>query len=217
MTDQSSIDISGFLDGWEVPELDISAIPEIEGKSNNAVDIFADQKCKKWHALSTEEARCDLKPCIRLTKRGVFFITVWKKSLFGRTLKELKADRSMVDVFASNIVPVIQGIIGQNLDPSHFAVICAPRRRHLDWNFGHESAAALARRLGLQFYPDSCKARSKMRVGAIFDPQNVPPHKNLIVYDDIVTTGQTLTSMQNLFHGQLGKNCIFFANINNKL
>lgn len=211
------IDIKEFFDDWEVPPLDLGAIPDIEPSNHQAKDLFADQKRRKWHALSTEEARCDLKPCIRLTKRGIFFVSVWKKSLFGRTLKELKADKDMVSVFAENIVPVIKGILGTSLDPSHFAVICAPRRRHLDWNFGNESAATVAKALGLDFYPDSCTARSKMRVGAIFDPANVPPQKNLIVYDDIVTTGQTLVSMQNLFQGQLNKNCIFFANINNKL
>lgn len=209
--------MSDLLEGWEVPEIDRSPLPEIQGGNAQSVDIFADKNRKKWHALSVDEARCDMKPCIRLTKRGVFFITVWKKSLFGRTLKELKADHDMVSVFSSAIVPVIQGIIGTFLDPSDYAVICAPRRRHLDWNFGHASAKAVADAIGLQFFADSCTARSKMRVGAVFDPVNVPPQKNLIIYDDIVTTGQTLVSMHNLFSGKLGKNCIFFANINNKL
>ena len=211
------LDISDILDDWKAPDIDVSAIPDIAPRNPDSPDIFADRKRKKWHTLSTDDARCDLKPCIRLTKRGVFFITVWKKSLFGRTLKELKADHNMVSVFSDAIVPVIQGVIGSSLDPEQYAVICAPRRRHLDWNFGHESAAAVAKALDLHFYPDSCTARSKMRVGAVFDPANVPPQKNLIVYDDIVPTGQTLTSMHNLFHGQFGKNCIFFANINNKL
>ena len=211
------IDLSEFLDGWEVPEIDRSPLPEVAGRSAAPVDLFSQKKRKGWHALNVEEARCDLKPCIRLTKRGIFFISVWKKSLFGRTLKELKADHDMVPVFTNAIVPVIRGVLGNSLDPDDFAVVCAPRRRHLDWNFGHASAASVAGALGLPFFADCCTARSKMRVGAVFDPANVPPHKNLIVYDDIVTTGQTLMAMQNLFSGVLGKNCIFFANINNKL
>lgn len=211
------IDFSDLFDDWEVPPIDSSALPELKGKNQEAEDLFAEKKRKKWHALSVDEARCDMKPCIRLTKRGVFFISVWKKSLFGRTLKELKADHDMIPAFCSAIVPVMQGVLGSSLNPDDFAVICAPRRRHLDWNFGHASAAAVAGALGLPFYADSCTARSKMRVGAIFDPANVPPQRNLIVYDDIVTTGQTLVSMQNLFADKLGKNCIFFANINNKL
>lgn len=211
------LDFSDILDDWEVPPIDVSPIPEVAPRNPAAVDLFAEKKRKKWHALSVDEARCDMKPCIRLTKRGVFFITVWKKSLFGRTLKELKADHDMVPVFANAIVPVIQGVLGNRLSPDDFAVVCAPRRRHLDWNFGHASAAAVAGALGIPFFADCCTARSKMRVGAVFDPANVPTQKNLIVYDDIVTTGQTLVSMSNLFQGKLGKNCIFFANINNKL
>lgn len=214
---RKKIDISDMLDDWKVPAIDTSAVGDVAPKNRNAPDLFGSKDRKKWHALSADDARCDLKPCIRLTKRGVFFISVWKKSLFGRTIKEMKADNSMVDVFSSAIVPVIRQVLGANLDPDQFAVICSPRRRHIDWNFGNETAAAVAKELDLHFYPDACHARSRQRVGAVFDPHNVPPQKNLIVYDDIVTTGQTLVAMQNLFSGKFNKNCIFFANINNKL
>ena len=210
------LDLSDITSDWEVPDLELPDL-NFEVPENQKVDIFEISKRKKWHSISSEEARCDMKPCIRLTKRGVFFISVWKKSLFGRTLTDLKSDRDMVSVFADAIVPVITGVLGSNLDPEQFAVICSPRRRHLDWNFGHEAAQAVASSLGLQFFPDSCTARSRQRVNVDFEPANIPSQRNLIVYDDIVTTGQTLSSMYRLFSDKLHKNCLFFSNINNKL
>ena len=63
--------------------------------------------------------------------------------------------------------------------------------------------------LALDFSP------SKHRVGTVFTANNIPPHRNVIVFDDFVTTGQTLVSMQNLLVS-LGKNCTFFVGINNK-
>lgn len=209
--------MAGFLSDWEVPELEVPDLSMINPKPRIQENLFGEKKRKAWHEQNAMEARCDLKPCIRLTKRGVFFISVWKKSLFGRTLVDLKSDRAMVDVFASSIVPVIRGVVGQNLDPTHFALVCSPRRRHLEWNFGHATAEAVAIALGIPFFPDCCTAKSRQRVNVEFDPANVPPQKNLIIYDDIVTTGQTLSSMERLFNNRLGKNCIFFANINNKL
>ena len=59
-------------------------------------------------------------------------------------------------------------------------------------------------------------APSKHGVGTVFSANNIPPHRNFIVFDDFVTTGQTLVSMKNLLVS-LGKNCTFFAGINNKL
>lgn len=209
--------MDSFLQDWEVPQIEVPDISQLQPVVKGAPDLFGEKKHAAWHDKSSLEARCDLKPCIRLTKRGVFFISVWKKSLFGRTLVDLKSDHSMVDVFAQAISPVIKEVVGDNLDPRHFALICAPRRRHLEWNFGHATAQTVADTLKIPFFPDSCTARSKQRVNVEFDPANVPDQKNLIVYDDIVTTGQTLSSMKNLFQNHLNKNCIFFANINNKL
>ena len=50
----------------------------------------------------------------------------------------------------------------------------------------------------------------------MFDPHNVPVEKNVIVFDDFVTTGSTILAMKNMLHS-LGKNPVFFCGINNKL
>lgn len=203
------------LADWAVPTIEIPVLDLQTMKTQP--DLFAEKKRKHWHEGNAAEARCDMKPCIRLTRRGVFFTSVWKKSLFGRTLTDLKADTCMVDVFASAIIPVIKEVVGEHLDPRHFAIVCSPRRRHLGWNFAHETAALIGANLGIQFIPDCCTAKTRQRINAEFDAANVPAQKNLIVYDDIVTTGQTLSAMRRLLHDSLGKNCIFFANINNSI
>lgn len=209
--------VSEITQSIVVPSISVNEISLDCGELHLKKDLFEIHTKKKWHALSTMEARCDLKRRIRLQKRGVFFTSVWQKSLFGRTLSELKEDRGMPKVFADEIVPVIREIIGDRPDARSYAVICSPRRRHMDWNFGHATAQLIAEGLGLQFFPDCCTARNRQRVNAEFSPNNVPPHANLIVYDDIVTSGQTLSSMRRLFNDRLNKNCMFFANINNKL
>lgn len=206
-----------ILSDWEVPQLEVPDLAQFAPAVKEVADLFGEHTRKAWHQADASEARCDLKPCIRLTRRGVLFISVWKKSIFGRTLVDLKSDRGMVSFFAAAVVPLICEVLGCYLDPSQFAIVCAPRRRHLDWNFAHAVAQEIAESIGIPFFPDSCTAKSRQRVNVEFEPANVPPQRNLIVYDDIVTTGQTLSSMQRLFSNRLGKNCIFFANINNKL
>ena len=42
-----------------------------------------------------------------------------------------------------------------------------------------------------------------------------PAEQNIIVFDDFVTTGQTMLAMKRLFQ-PTGKNLVFIAGINNK-
>ena len=164
------------------------------------------------------EARCDFAPNrMRITNRGgVFFITLRKKSVYGRTLTDIKGDDDMVGYFADNITPLIRSVLGSFLSPDDFAVVTTPKRRHKERNFATLIAMRIAEMLGLPFFEDCAFAPSKHRVGTVFTANNIPPQRNIIVFDDFVTTGQTLVSMQNLLVS-LGKNCSFFAGINNKL
>ncbi len=213
-----AIDLGEMLDhipvpSLEVPELGVSAVSQEPVK-----DIFEEKKRKAWKQLDVVEARCDFAPSrIKITNRGgVFFITLWKKSVYGRTLTDIKADDEMVAYFADNISPLIQSVLGRFLSADDYAVVTTPKRRHKVRNFATMIAERIAANIGLQFFEDCALAPSKHRVGTVFTANNIPPQRNVIVFDDFVTTGQTLVSMQNLLVS-LGKNCIFFAGINNKL
>lgn len=122
----------------------------------------------------------------------------------------------MVDFFAENITPLIRSVLGLFISPNDYAVVTTPKRRHKERNFATLISIQIAAKLGLPFYEDCAHAPSKHRVGTVFSANNIPPHRNIIVFDDFVTTGQTLVSMKNLLVS-LGKNCVFFAGINNKL
>ena len=69
-------------------------------------DIFAAKERKAWD--KTEEARCDFQYHLRLTRRAsTNFVTIWQKSVFGKTLTEIKSDDAMVPYFVEHILPVI--------------------------------------------------------------------------------------------------------------
>lgn len=192
---------------WQA--LDVSAVPRKQR------DVFAVQKHAAWD--KTVEARCDFTPHLRLTRRaGVCFVSLWEKSLYGRTLTEIKADDAMIGFFAENLVPVILDVLGTSLCQGHWAICTTPKRRHLTRNFATLIAADIARRLAIPFYEDVAYCHSKHRVGAVFTLGVLPREPNLIVFDDFVTTGSTLQSMFNLLRSH-GKNTVFIAGINNKL
>ena len=212
-----AIALDEMLNDIEVPSLDV---PELGALlvSDKSKDLFEEKKRKAWKELDVAEARCDFASNrMRITNRdGVFFITLWKKSVYGRTLTDIKGDDEMVGYFADNIAPLIRSVLGSFLNGDDFAVVTTPKRRHKERNFATMISEKIAEHLGLQFYDDCALAPSKHRVGTVFTANNIPPQRNIIVFDDFVTTGQTLVSMQNLLR-EHQKNCVFFAGINNKL
>ncbi len=205
-------DIYSLTADIPVPVIPDLSMPE---QKSSGKDIFAARERKAWD--KTEEARCDFQYHLRLTRRAsTNFVTIWQKSVFGKTLTEIKLDDAMVPYFVEHILPVIQEMIGYNLSAGDWAIVTTPMRRHKERNFASMIAEQLAGFLHIPFYFDCARCRSKQRVGAEFDPHNVPVEKNVIVFDDFVTTGSTILAMKNMLHS-LGKNPVFFCGINNKL
>lgn len=205
-------DIRAFTDDIQLADVgDISLDVSVKEKA----DIFHIEKHKAWD--KSVEARCDFTYRLRMTRRAdTNFITVWQKSVYGRTLTDIKSDDSMIPFFASAMVKVIHETLGGSLDPSSWAVVTTPMRRHRERNFASLIAESVATQLSVPFYFDCAHCHSKHRVGAVFSPNNIPREPNVIVFDDFVTTGSTLKSMRELLQSH-GKICLFFCGINNKL
>ena len=205
-----------LLSEIDVPDIGSAqlALNEIQEKNHN-LDLFAEKQRKGWD--KTVEARCDFTPRPRLTRRsGLFFLSYWQKSVYGRTLTEIKADDSMVPFFADAMKSFISEIIGPDLSKGDWCIITTPKRRHLVKNFATRISEQVATLLNIPFYEDVCSCRSRQRVGAIFDVNIVPKEQNIICFDDFVTTGQTLQAMKRALE-PYNKNLLFFSGINNKL
>jgi len=237
---QMPSDIKVVTDGIALPTMtDLSLDTSVKGQR----DIFALDQRKSWD--KSVEARCDFTHKLRLTRRAsTNFITIWQKSVFGKTLTEIKSDDDMIPFFVESLVPVIRECIGYHICDGSWAIVTTPMRRHkmqqglceanaenqdsmlsrcqssrtvyTGRNFATLVSEGLAKELGIPFYFDCAHCRSKQRVGAVFDPNNLPHEPNVIVFDDFVTTGSTLLAMKNLLQ-EHGKNPVFFAGINNKL
>ena len=204
--------ISSVTDGISLPSMpDLSLDVSVKEQK----DIFALEQRKSWD--KSVEARCDFTYKLRLTRRAsTNFITIWQKSVFGKTLTEIKSDDDMIPFFVESLVPVIRECIGYHICDGSWAIVTTPMRRHKERNFATLVSEGLAKELGIPFYFDCAHCRSKQRVEAVFDPNNLPHEPNVIVFDDFVTTGSTLLAMKNLLQ-EHGKNPVFFAGINNKL
>ena len=197
-------------------DIDIGALPNWNEDDNlPKKDIFAVEQRKAWD--KSVEARCDFTPKLRLTRRAsTNFISLWQKSIFGRTLTEIKADDAMVQFFIDSLVPIINECVGYHISSGNWAIVTTPMRRHRENNFASRIAESIGNTLGIPFYFDCAHCQSKQRVGAVFLPNNIPAEPNVIVFDDFVTTGSTLLAMKNLLN-EHQKNTVFITGINNKL
>ena len=213
--ERNAIDMDEFLTEISVPDLSLPLSLSSPETSHEPKDIFAIDKRKAWD--KSVEARCDFSRKVRLTRRGdVFFISLWQKSLYGRTLTDIKGDDAMVDFFADNIAPLIQEILGYDLQSGQWCIVTTPKRRHLVKNFATRISEQIAQRLNIPFYEDVAFCHSKQRIGAVFTLNVLPTEPNCIVFDDFVTTGSTLKAMRTLLT-EHNKNCMFFTGINNKI
>lgn len=199
-------------------DLGIGGQSSLPADSVSKPDIFAEQKRKSWHKGADTAARCDLsvERVVISLHVGMPVISLWKKSIKGRLLTDIKADEKMVELFATKMTTVISSVLGRYLSQGYWAICTTPRRRHLVQNFACSITARIADNLGIKYYEDVAHARSKERVNAIFDLGVLPDEPNLIIFDDFVTTGSTLNSMRNLLE-PLGKNLVFFVGINNNM
>lgn len=158
---------------------EVKALSEQSSPGNAAVpvkDIFAEKQRAGWHKPDDKalEARCDLS-VERMTMTphaSIPVLSIWKKSIKGRTLTDIKADDEMVTYFADHLTPVIKRVLGNYLSNGHWAIVPSPKRRHLTKNFACRIASEIGARLQIPYYEDvaiahSSTCRCRVRSGHI--------------------------------------------------
>ena len=173
--------------------IDLSILDQSAPSPKAEKNLFEEKdKRKAWE--KEKLARGDFVKQVKILHRaGFYFISVWNKSVKGRTL-----------------------VIGDNLRNGTWAIVATPKRRHLTHNFASLIAEEIGKRLGIPFYDDCAHARTHERINAVFTANNIPKEQNIIVFDDFVTTGSTICAMKNLLDS-LGKTSVYFIGINNHL
>ena len=154
-----------------VPSLDVPDLDASFYSAAPAKDLFAEKKRAAWKDVQQAEARCDFAPNkVRISYRNPAFgiISLWKKSIYGRTLTEIKSDESMVEKFAEGMNTLIRQILGHSLSSGDWCIVTSPKRRHKTRNFASLISARLGSLLGIPFYEDLAECHSKHRVGAVF-------------------------------------------------
>ncbi|MBD5258460.1 MAG: hypothetical protein K2L73_02200 [Muribaculaceae bacterium] len=204
-------DVTSILSDFEVTD----GSPALDNLPSEGKDLFAGSNRKAWD--KSTEARCNFDYRPRLVPRaGLWFLSLWQKSIMGRTLSEIKSDPAEIPHFADAVSDFLVQYLGPSISSGHWCICTSPKRRHKERNFASLICELIHERLQIPFYEDVAFCSSRQRIGAVFTLNLLPEEPNIIVFDDFVTTGSTLKGMHELLL-KYGKNTLFVAGINNKL
>lgn len=170
------------------------------------------RKRKSWKSeRQAGESVSDLKAQPQMYQRhGRFFVASFRKTEKGLPISQCK-QADMVPYFADNAVKLLQGIM-QLGETEGWALVTTPRRRHKQWNFADEVCKQIEQHTGLRYIPDVAEAKNRHRINPELRLLKQVDEKNVVIYDDILTTGSTVQAMRELLEG---KNVIMIIGINN--
>ena len=176
--------LEGELDGMEM-DLDF--------------DFDFSDDLKRYAAWGTTPKFCDLKekPGMFL-KDGVRYYGIFRTGKEGKKLEEIKAPEN-VPYFTETALRFISELLGANLRKNGWCIATTPRRRHkTGFHFATEICYALSESLCLPFYEDIAICKNRDRLFPIMEQIKFPAEKNVILYDDILTTGTTLRTTREI-------------------
>lgn len=153
---------------------------------------------KKRNAWSESKARCDLKDKIACRRaNGIHYHSMFRSGKEGKPLAEIKAEEN-VPFFAETAEEYIREEIGDHLKACGWCIMTTPRRRHKDFHFATEVSRRIAEKFGIPFYEDGISCLNRGRLEPQFVLVKYPEERNVILYDDILTTGITAKCARNL-------------------
>lgn len=140
---------------------------------------------------------CDLSPRTVLHQLGsLVYFAQFKRSKHGTSFSEIKQSADIAALFADTASNFIQRLVNNTED---WCIITTPRRRHADgFHFATAVCERTAARLGIPFYADAVQCINRNRLELDFHLLRPIAERRLIVYDDIITTGTTLTATASL-------------------
>ena len=156
---------------------------------------------RRRKAWETAAKKCDLTPKIQLRmKCGGYYTAFFSTGKNGRPIEDIKTDPSLVQPFADCLCDYLDRYLGGDLSRGGWCICTTPRRRHRDgMHFATSVCEAASADLGVRFYPDAVTAPNRGRIDTEFTLAVNPEEPNIVLFDDVLTTGITMRETRRLF------------------
>lgn len=212
MNDYLSLEIPDFSIQLE-DEISTDFMPDIEQMTLDIKGLKDETKKRAtWHkGKRYREPLCDLADCLALHRRKWgMYASAFKAGNKGIPLSEIKRPEN-VRLFALKAVEIVKGMLRLNLTDG-WCIITTPKRRHKENHFSTMVCKEMSSILCIPFYEDVLSATNRQRIDAKFEVNREITEPNIILYDDIITTGSTLKASIRPF---ADRNIFVLVGINN--
>lgn len=144
---------------------------------------------------------CDLRSRTVLHQLGnLHYFSQFRRTKKGTPFAEIKQSEDIAELFADAAASFLELFIANT---EGWAIITTPRRRHHSgFHFSTAVCERIAVRLGIPFYADAVQCINHNRLAPEFHHLRPIGERRIIIYDDIITTGSTLTATAELFAGR---------------
>ncbi len=123
------------------------------------------------------------------SRRTIFFHAFYK----AYDLESFKADLRNARTLADILTHLLKYFIP---NPANWTIITTPKRAHterLKYHFASEVLKITSAETGITFLEDVIGAKDKNKIEPVFfQLKPIPEKTNLIIFDDILTTGKTI-------------------------
>lgn len=179
---------------FELSDLDIS-----DSLDMDSFGFDPSSEYKRREAWTVSAKLCEMrKKIMTREKMGFLYTNFFTTGKTGRPIDEIKSDNRMIEPFADNLVDYIYSLLGENISNKTWCLCTTPRRKHKDFHFATEVCKRAAEEMNLYFCEDAVVSNGRNRVHMDFELRHNPETENVILYDDIITTGLTIKETRNL-------------------
>lgn len=181
----------------------------MKGKKIHIDDWDKPLSGRAWH---THERLCDMRERIAIHRKGgMYYISLYKQTKQGISLNNIKKEEH-VTTFVQSASSFLKQFIGSMND---WCIITTPKRRHYDgFHFAKAICKEIAEKERIPFYENAIQCISKDRLNPEFFLLRKINENRVILFDDILTTGKTISTCYQLLKEE-NKQIIVIIGVNN--
>lgn len=141
--------------------------------------------------------KCDFRDALRVhAKYDYLYYSLFHRSTEGKTLEAIKQSEDCARIMADRVCRLLDRLL---LSLDGWCIVTTPRRRHFEgFNFSEFVSGLISDTKHIPFYKGAVQCLTKDRLSPEFHLLREIPEKKVIIFDDIITTGMTLTATRNL-------------------
>lgn len=153
-----------------------------------------------------------MQPKVRIHRKGGFYyISLFARTKDGIPLEEIKNSGECAETISGAATELILSLIRPD---DEWCIITTPKRRHItEYHFATDICKKIAQGVKIKFYESAMQCLNRTRINPEFYFLRPIKEQRVILFDDICTTGSTLTAAYDLLKDR--KQVIIIVGINN--